>query len=122
MAGDYYEILGIPRNASEADVKKPSRNPARQYPPDRNPGDKAAEAKFKEVQEAYAILGDKQKKAQYDTFGSAGGNPFAGGGNPFAGGANPFGGGAGAGFDPEVFNSTDLSELLRRMASGQGGA
>src|SRR5262245_63274874 len=113
MARDYYEVLGIPRDASEADVKKAYRKLARQYHPDRNPGDKTAEAKFKEVQEAYGVLGDKQKKAQYDRFGHAG--PIPGG---FPGGG---GGGAqfdfsGAGIDPEVFQSGDLSELFRRMA------
>src|SRR6188472_2243089 len=118
MARDYYEILGIPRSATEADVKKAYRKLARQYHPDRNPGDKAAAAKFKEIQEAYAILGDKQKRTQYDTFGK-GGNPFSGGG--FGGGFPGGGGGGAGGFDPEVFQSGDLSELFRHMAGGAGG-
>src|SRR3954469_16879948 len=116
MPRDYYEVLGIPRDASEADVKKAYRKLARQYHPDRNPGDKTAEAKFKEVQEAYAILGDKQKKATYDRFGSA--RPTPGG---FPGGAAQFDF-SGAGIDPEVFQSGDLGELFRRMAGAGGGA
>jgi DnaJ-class molecular chaperone len=115
MARDYYEILGIPRDASEADVKKAYRKLARQYHPDRNPGDKTAAAKFKEIQEAYAILGDKQKKANYDRFGAAEPMP---GGNPFGGAQFDF---SGAGIDPEVFQSGDLGELFRRMAGARGG-
>jgi curved DNA-binding protein len=118
MARDYYEVLGIPRDASEADVKKAYRKLARQHHPDRNPGDKAAEAKFKEVQEAYSVLGDKQKKTQYDRFGHTG--PFPGG---FPGGGP---GGAqfdfsGAGIDPEVFQSGDLGDLFRHVAGMRGG-
>ena len=71
MAHDYYETLGVKRNSSEEQIKQAYRKLARQYHPDRNPGDKQAEAKFKEVQEAYSILGDKQKRSKYDTFGHA---------------------------------------------------
>ena len=68
---DYYEILAVAKNASADDLKKAYRKLAMQYHPDRNPGDKAAEAKFKEVSEAYDILKDDQKRAAYDRFGHA---------------------------------------------------
>ena len=86
---DYYELLGIARNASEEEIKKAYRKLALQYHPDRNPGDKQAEEKFKEVSEAYSVLSDAQKRAQYDQFGHAAfgdGGPFAGGGFDFSGG------------------------------------
>src|SRR3954462_13713227 len=106
MPRDYYEVLGVGRDASEADVKKAYRKLARQYHPDRNPGDKSAETKFKEVQEAYSILGDKQKRSQYHMFGHAASG--AGGAGPGGLGGFDF---SGAGIDPEVFQSGDLSEL-----------
>ena len=88
---DYYEILGVSKNASDDEIKKAYRKLAVKYHPDKNPGDKEAEAKFKEINEAHDVLSDKQKRARYDQFGhagvgGAGGNPFAGGGNPFGGG------------------------------------
>lgn len=79
---DYYELLGVSRNASEEEVKKTYRKLALKYHPDRNPGDKQSEEKFKEVSEAYQVLVDPQKRAQYDQFGHAAfgdGGPFAGG-------------------------------------------
>ena len=81
---DYYNILGVKRDASEDDIKKAYRKLARQYHPDRNPGDKQAEAKFKEVQDAYDILSDKTKRAQFDRFGRVGGpdGGFHGRGGP----------------------------------------
>ncbi len=80
MAKDYYKILGIEKGASEAEIKKAFRSLARKYHPDQAEGDKKeAEAKFKEISEAYEVLGDKQKRANYDRFGSAGTN-FGGGG------------------------------------------
>ena len=90
---DYYEILGITKNASDDEIKKAYRKLAVKYHPDKNPGDKEAEAKFKEINEAHDVLSDKQKRARYDQFGHAGvggaaGNPFSGGGNPFGGGFN----------------------------------
>lgn len=79
---DYYEILGVSRNASEEEIKKAYRKLALKYHPDRNPGDKGSEEKFKEISEAYHVLADSQKRAQYDQFGHAAfgdGGPFAGG-------------------------------------------
>ena len=69
---DYYEVMGIPKNASDDEIKKAFRKLAKQYHPDLNPGNKEAEAKFKEVNEAYEVLSDKDKKARYDQFGHAG--------------------------------------------------
>jgi len=70
MARDYYEILGVPRNATEEEIKKAYRRLARKYHPDVNPGDKSAEAKFKEINEAYQVLSDKEKRKLYDQFGA----------------------------------------------------
>src|ERR1035438_10808064 len=69
---DYYEILGVPKNASKEDLKKAYRKLAMQYHPDRNPDDKESEEKFKEAAEAYEILNDDDKKARYDRFGHEG--------------------------------------------------
>jgi DnaJ-class molecular chaperone len=72
-AKDYYKILGVPRNASEQDIKKAYRKLAMQYHPDRNPGkEEWANEKFKEINEAYGVLGDPEKKSQYDRFGTVG--------------------------------------------------
>ena len=103
MAGkrDYYEILGVGKNASDDEIKKAYRKLAVKYHPDKNPGDKEAEAKFKEINEAHDVLSDKQKRARYDQFGHAG--VGGAGGNPFGGGAggNPFGG---FDFNGQTFN------------------
>src|SRR5262245_39004826 len=96
MPRDFYETLGVKRDASEDEIKKAYRKLARQYHPDRNPGDKQAEASFKEVQEAYDVLSDKKRRTQYDQFGFAG--PHAGQG-PGAGGFNWGGGGPSGGFE-----------------------
>ena len=68
---DYYEVLGVPKNASDADIKKAFRTLAKKYHPDMHPGDKECEEKFKEAQEAYAVLSDAEKRKQYDQFGHA---------------------------------------------------
>jgi curved DNA-binding protein len=115
MPRDYYEVLGVAKGASDADIKKAYRKLARQYHPDRNPGDKQAEARFKEVQGAYDVLGDEQKRAQYDRFGTTepGANPFGGGGGGGSGrGGNPFGN----------INPQDLNDVLRQFTGGMGGA
>lgn len=72
---DYYQTLGVPHNASEAEIKKAYRRLAMKYHPDRNPGNKEAETKFKEIKEAYEILSDSQKRSAYDQFGHAGVDP-----------------------------------------------
>ena len=69
---DYYEVLGIEKNASDAEIKKAYRKKARQFHPDKNPDNKEAEYKFKEASEAYEILSDKEKRQKYDQFGHAG--------------------------------------------------
>ncbi|GGB68169.1 molecular chaperone DnaJ [Shewanella inventionis] len=76
---DYYEVLGVSRDTSEREIKKAYKRLAMKYHPDRNPGDKAAEASFKEIKEAYEILTDSDKKAAYDQFGHAGVDPNRGG-------------------------------------------
>ena len=98
---DYYEVLGVGRDASDADLKKAYRKVAKQYHPDLNPGDKTAETKFKEANEAYAILSDAGKKQQYDQFGHAGmeGQGFSG-------------------FDGMDF---DFSDILGSIFGGFGG-
>ncbi|WP_163930309.1 molecular chaperone DnaJ [Paraferrimonas sp. SM1919] len=87
---DFYEVLGVARDASERDIKKAYKRLAMKYHPDRNPGDAAAEASFKEVKEAYEILTDSSKRAAYDQFGHAGIDPNRGGGG-FGGGQGDFG-------------------------------
>ncbi|MCR5776527.1 MAG: molecular chaperone DnaJ [Lachnospiraceae bacterium] len=94
---DYYEVLGVDKNADDATIKKAYRVLAKKYHPDMNPGDKVAEAKFKEASEAYAVLSDADKRRQYDQFGHA---AFENGG----GGAGGFGG-----FD---FNGGDFSDIF----------
>jgi len=77
---DYYEVLGLKKGASEDEIKKAFKTMARKYHPDLHPGDKEAEEKFKEVNEAYGVLSDPEKKSRYDQFGHAGVDPNYGGG------------------------------------------
>ncbi len=109
---DYYEVLGIDKNASEDQIKKAYRQAAKKYHPDLNPGDKDAEAKFKEVNEAYEVLSDADKKARYDQFGHAGVDPNFGAGGGSYGYTN--GGGFG-GFD------VDLGDIFGNIFGGGFG-
>lgn len=102
---DYYEVLGTNKNATEAELKKAYRKMAIKYHPDQNPGDKEAEEKFKEVNEAYEVLSDPQKRAKYDQFGHA---AFEQGGM-----------GGGAGFDG--FDMGDLGDIFSSMFGGGFG-
>ena len=98
---DYYEVLGVEKNASDAEIKKAYRKLAMKYHPDQNPGDKSAEEKFKEVNEAYEVLSDADKKARYDQYGFAGVDPNF---NPNAGaGFGGFGGFSGFGDLGDIF-------------------
>jgi curved DNA-binding protein len=134
---DYYEILGVPRSATPAEIKKAFRKLARQHHPDRNPGDKAAERRFKDLNEANAVLSDPDKRKQYDTLGAnweqyqqAGGghgtpDPFGPGG-PFAGfGGARAGGARGAGgpgvryeFRTSGADGAGFSDFFRMFFSG----
>ena len=102
---DYYEVLGISKNASDAEIKKAYRSMAKKYHPDMNPGDAEAEAKFKEVNEAYAVLSDADKKSQYDRFGHS---AFE------QGGQGAYGGGFGADFG-------DLGDIFGSIFGGGFG-
>jgi molecular chaperone DnaJ len=111
---DYYEILGLKKGASEAEIKKAFRKLAMQYHPDKNPGDKAAEEKFKEVNEAYGVLSDPEKKERYDRFGHAGIDPSAG-----FGGFGGSGGGAGFGGFEDLFGDL-FGGMFGGSASSRG--
>jgi curved DNA-binding protein len=101
----YYEILGLNKNATSDDIKKAYRKMAMQYHPDRNPGNKSAEEKFKEMSEAYAILSDPEKKRQYDLLGDT-----------------RFSQQQGAGFHEDIFKNFDFDSIFREMGfSGFGG-
>lgn len=113
---DYYEVLGLPRSATDRDIKRAYRRLARRYHPDVNPGDKAAEARFKEVTEAYEVLSDPQKRTEYDQFGHRA---------PAGPGPRPGGPSGGAPFDLGAFargGFGGLGDLLEGMFGGRAGA
>lgn len=108
---DYYEVLGVDKSSSDAEIKKAYRRLAKKYHPDLNPGDKQAETNFKEVNEAYEVLSNADKKAKYDQFGHAGVDPnFGAGGGGFGGG---FGGGG--------FDFGDIGDIFDSFFGGGGG-
>src|SRR5215467_11619005 len=108
---DYYETLNVPRSASEDDIRKAYRKLARKYHPDLNPGDKAAEDRFKNVQEAYDILSDAKKRGMYDQYGFYSPNGYPG--------AGPGTGGAGGRTQPNMdFGGFDFSDYFSQQAGG----
>ena len=127
---DYYAVLGVPRTATQAEIKKAYRKKAREHHPDAKPGDAASERTFKEVNEANAVLSDPDKRKQYDALGEnweafsrAGAGAGAASGNPFGGFAG-FGGGQGANVRYEFRSSGDpgeFSDFFRMFFGGEGG-
>ncbi|RMF89907.1 MAG: molecular chaperone DnaJ, partial [Nitrospinota bacterium] len=135
MTKDYYQILGVPRGASEQEIKKAYRRLALRYHPDKNPGDKEAENRFKEISEAYHVLSNPQKRSQYDRFGRSGGADFTGfsSGEGFGGGVSfadifedifgEFFSGGSAGTQPRPQRGNDLRYTLEITLeeAAQGG-
>jgi molecular chaperone DnaJ len=123
---DYYHVLGVAKNASQAEIKKAYRKLAQRYHPDANPGDTSAEERFKEISAAYDVIGDEEKRKQYDQvremaasgFGGGGGGGFPGGG--FPGGGFP-GGGFSGGQRVRVEDLGDLGDLFGGLFGGGGG-
>lgn len=119
MAKDFYEILGVSKTATDQEIKKAYRKLALQYHPDKHKGDKTAEGKFKEINEAYEILSDKQKRSNYDQFGSAG-PQFSGFGGQGFGGAQGFGN---QGFDFSSFSGAGgFADIFETFFGGSPGA
>ncbi len=134
---DYYKILGVSKNATEAEIKKAFKSAARKYHPDLHPEGKKAEMteKFKDVNEAYAVLSDKQKRTIYDQVGQEGYQNYARGGgqnaqgrgNPFAGGYQQYGGGNGNAYynfssnGGGSFGGADFSDFFQSIFGGMGG-
>ncbi|WP_322796378.1 J domain-containing protein [Tepidiforma sp.] len=129
MARDFYEVLGVARTATEKEIRSAYRKLARKFHPDVNPGDKSAEAKFKEINQAYEVLSDPEKRKKYDRWGdqweladqleAAGARPGA---TPFGGGRDPFSRGNGMGADPFADFGSIFETLFRRERGGPRGA
>lgn len=117
---DYYEVLGLKKGASDDEIKKAFRQAAKKHHPDLNQGDKEAETRFKEVNEAYEVLSDEQKRAQYDAYGHAAFDPASGGGAGGFGGG--FGGGGFGGFEDifDVFFGGGATRTTRRNGPARG--
>jgi molecular chaperone DnaJ len=115
MDKDYYRLLGVERSASAADIKRAYRKLARKYHPDLNPGDKSAEAKFKEIQEAYSVLSDPKKKSQYDQFGFVGEQPPPGAGDRASGSGFE-------GFDFSGYGSSSFSDFFESIFGSRSRA
>src|SRR5262245_4303456 len=137
MAADYYKTLGVEKGASEADIQKAYRKLARKYHPDLHPDDKAAQQKFKDVQQAYDVLSDEKKRKLYDQFGSdfehvgnAGPGPGPGGQGPYSWSFRGAPGGGTEGFDfSQMFGGGgcagttgyEIGELFGQFGGAQGG-
>ncbi|MCU0464635.1 MAG: J domain-containing protein [Anaerolineae bacterium] len=111
MAQDYYQTLGVGRNASEDDIKRAYHKLAKEFHPDLNKDKPNAESRFKEVNEAYAVLSDADKRRNYDQFGSADGNPFAGRGGGVPGDNY---------YNPSTVDPAHFEDMLRDMFGGMG--